>query len=61
MIMDFVIIVLLIAVLIFLCVGSREYQFDRLIRQVDMLIEKGIITQGEFDKSRQEILKHIEK
>lgn len=31
--------------LIFLCVGSREYQFDRLIRQVDMLIEKGIITE----------------
>lgn len=31
--------------LIFVCVGSREYQFDRLIRQVDMLIDNGIITE----------------
>jgi UDP-N-acetylglucosamine transferase subunit ALG13 len=30
--------------LILITVGSREYPFDRLIRQVDQLVERGIIT-----------------
>jgi len=31
--------------LIFVCVGSREYQFDRLIKKLDELIEQGSITE----------------
>ena len=30
--------------MIFVCVGSREYQFDRLIKKLDELIEQGSIT-----------------
>lgn len=28
-------------ILIFVCVGSREYQFDRLLKEVDELVEQG--------------------
>ena len=31
--------------MIFVCVGSREYQFDRLIKKLDELIEQGSITE----------------
>ena len=34
--------------MIFLCVGSREYQFDRLIKEVDQLVEKKVITDKIF-------------
>ena len=34
--------------MIFVCVGSREYQFDRLIRKLDELIEQGSITETVF-------------
>lgn len=30
--------------MIFVCVGSREYQFDRLIKKIDDLIEENIIS-----------------
>lgn len=29
--------------MIFVCVGSREYQFDRLLKEVDRLVETGVI------------------
>lgn len=34
--------------MIFVCVGSREYQFDRLIKKLDELIEQGAITDTVF-------------
>jgi len=34
--------------LIFVCVGSREYQFDRLLKKIDELIEQGKITDKVF-------------
>lgn len=30
--------------MIFVCVGSREYQFDRLLKKLDELVEKGAVT-----------------
>ena len=30
--------------MIFVCVGSRDYQFDRLIKKIDELVEEGRIT-----------------
>ncbi|MCR5573159.1 MAG: glycosyl transferase, partial [Candidatus Saccharibacteria bacterium] len=29
--------------MIFVCVGSREYQFDRLLKELDHLVENGTI------------------
>lgn len=34
--------------MIFICLGTQIYQFDRLLREVDVLIEKGEITQEVF-------------
>lgn len=34
--------------MIFVCVGSREYQFNRLLKEIDRLIEKGQITDEVF-------------
>ena len=34
--------------MIFVCVGSREYQFDRLLKKIDELIEQGKITDKVF-------------
>jgi len=34
--------------LIFVCVGSREYQFNRLLRKIDELIQNGEITECVF-------------
>ncbi|MBG9978579.1 PssE/Cps14G family polysaccharide biosynthesis glycosyltransferase [Ruoffia tabacinasalis] len=34
--------------MIFLCVGSREYQFNRLIKKMDELVSKGIIQDEVF-------------
>lgn len=34
--------------MIFLCVGSREYQFNRLIEKMDELVSKGIIEEDVF-------------
>ena len=34
--------------MIFVCVGSRKFQFDRLIRKLDELIEQGSITETVF-------------
>ena len=30
--------------MIFVCVGSRDYQFNRLLKQLDKLVEEGVIT-----------------
>ena len=30
--------------MIFVCVGSRDYQFNRLLEQLDRLVEEGVIT-----------------
>ena len=30
--------------MIFVCVGSRDYQFNRLLKQLDKLVEAGVIT-----------------
>ena len=30
--------------MIFVCVGSRDYQFNRLLEQIDRLVEAGVIT-----------------
>lgn len=30
--------------MIFVCVGSRDYQFNRLLEQIDRLVEEGVIT-----------------
>lgn len=35
-------------ILIFICVGSREYQFDRLLREIDKLIEENYISEEVF-------------
>lgn len=34
--------------MIFVCVGSREYPFDRLLKQIDNLIEENIVTDKVF-------------
>lgn len=34
--------------MIFVCVGSREYPFDRLLEEIDVLIERGTITEEVF-------------
>lgn len=34
--------------MIFVCVGSREYQFNRLLREIDLLIDEGKITEEVF-------------
>ena len=34
--------------MIFVCVGSREYQFDRLLKEIDKLIDKNIIKDKVF-------------
>ncbi|MGO4927785.1 PssE/Cps14G family polysaccharide biosynthesis glycosyltransferase [Fundicoccus sp. Sow4_F4] len=34
--------------MIFICVGSREYQFDRLLKQIDLLVGNGIFTEKVF-------------
>ncbi len=34
--------------MIFVCVGSREYQFNRLLKKIDELIEEGLITEPVF-------------
>lgn len=34
--------------MIFVCVGSREYQFDRLLKEIDYLVEKGDIASPVF-------------
>lgn len=34
--------------MIFVCVGSREYQFNRLLKEVDSLIESGVIKEEVF-------------
>lgn len=34
--------------MIFLCVGSREYQFNRLIEKMDKLVQEGIIKEEVF-------------
>lgn len=34
--------------MIFVCVGSREYQFDRLLMKLDELVEQGEITEKIF-------------
>lgn len=34
--------------MIFVCVGSREYPFNRLIREIDRIVEAGHITQQVF-------------
>lgn len=34
--------------MIFLCVGSREYQFDRLIKELDQLVGNGTISDEVF-------------
>lgn len=31
--------------MIFVCVGSREFPFDRLIRQLDLLVEQGVLNE----------------
>ena len=31
--------------MIFVCVGSREFPFERLIRQLDLLVEQGILNE----------------
>lgn len=36
--------------MIFVCVGSREYQFNRLLKEVDRLIESGIICEDVFEQ-----------
>lgn len=35
-------------ILIFVCVGSREYQFNRLLKKVDELVEGGVLTDEVF-------------
>jgi UDP-N-acetylglucosamine transferase subunit ALG13 len=35
-------------ILIFVCVGSREYQFDRLLKKLDELVEKKLIKDNIF-------------
>ena len=30
--------------MIFVCVGSRDYQFNRLLEQLDRLVEEGVVT-----------------
>ena len=34
--------------MIFVTVGSQKFQFNRLLKEIDKLIEKGIITEGVF-------------
>lgn len=34
--------------MIFVCVGSREYQFDRLLKELDVLVGSGIIKEPLF-------------
>lgn len=34
--------------MIFVCVGSREYQFNRLLKKIDELLEQGIIEDDVF-------------
>lgn len=34
--------------MIFITVGSQKFQFDRLLKEIDILIEKGIITEEVF-------------
>lgn len=34
--------------MIFVCVGSREYHFNRLLKEIDHLIEKEVITEKVF-------------
>ena len=34
--------------MIFITVGSQKFQFNRLLKQVDMLIDKGIIKKEVF-------------
>lgn len=36
------------SILIFVCVGSRNYPFDRLFRKLDELVEEGIATEDIF-------------
>lgn len=36
------------SVLIFVCVGSRQYQFNRLLKKLDELVEQGLIKEDVF-------------
>ncbi len=36
--------------MIFVCVGSREYQFNRLLKEIDRLIEIGVIQEDVFEQ-----------
>ncbi|UJL45813.1 hypothetical protein KFZ58_15725 [Virgibacillus sp. NKC19-16] len=34
--------------MIFVCVGSRKFQFDRLLRELDQLVSKGLLEEEVF-------------